>query len=194
MKDTAFYLLLVIALLLSGCKKEPKKPIAEQTGIPEADLPREEGFNVKFIYSDSARTSAILTAKHSFDIDDQQARSSTKVFDQGFQLDFFDNQGELASVLSADSGEINLKEGKGIAWGNVYFRSTDGKELKTQKLFWEEKERPVWTKRPVNIWSDTADTITTATEQIIGDSMEANATFTYYKLLHIRKSRVILRD
>lgn len=143
-----------------------------------ANGPAQEAFNVKFTYSDSAAIQAILKAPHAIEKTDSAGNNRTRLFDQTFKITFFDPNGQISSIMTADTGEIFNQAETGVAWGNVVIVSnTDSSTVKTEKLYWDNQIGKIWSHEKVNI--------TTATEIITGDTMEADSGFANFRIKNV---------
>ncbi len=66
-------------------------------------------------------------------------------------ITFFDENGDVKSILHAERGRINRKTEDMDAIGNVVLTSKDGTKLETQSLFWNSQTRQIVTQDSVKI-------------------------------------------
>ncbi|MDD3807842.1 MAG: LPS export ABC transporter periplasmic protein LptC, partial [Candidatus Marinimicrobia bacterium] len=70
------------------------------------------------------------------------------------RIDFFNDEGNHTSYLTADSGIINEVKQNLIAIGNVIFRSDTGYVMYTQKLKWLNDSNLVYTDGDIQLFSE----------------------------------------
>ncbi len=68
-----------------------------------------------------------------------------------FVLTFYDNNG-ISAILSGDSGDMDKVSKNMRAFGNVLFKSKDSSFLKTNKLYWNDFARRIYTDDSVYIY------------------------------------------
>lgn len=132
-------------------------------------FPVGEAVNFKLTYTDSTRIKAILTSPLNYDYGNQAFPYSE--FPKGVHIDFFDNNKNKTTVdakygiLYDDTDLVELRD-------NVVIKTHEGKILKTDKLFWDQKTE--W------IYTDEKFTFTDPSEGTImnGEGMDFNKDFT----------------
>lgn len=96
-------------------------------------------------------------------------------FSEGIKLTFFDKSGEPESELTADYGKITEKDGKMLVRDNVIFNNFAQKQvLNTEELYWDREKRKIYTDKMV--------TIKTEKGVFNGSSLEADESFSQYKM------------
>lgn len=148
-------LLTGIALAACGAKMKPGVAAPEQ-------LPDQESWNSRVVFSDSGQVRAVLRARH---IRMYQQRQET-IIDSGLVVDFYDKQQQHTSRLTADSGRVDDATRNLEAFGRVVFTSDSGTVVRTEYLFWENATKMVRGNRFV--------TITSPTEYLQGNGFEAD--------------------
>lgn len=98
----------------------------------------------------------------------------------GLKMEFFDDSGEVADILTADSSRYYEAQGDFIVWDSVVIVSKKGEKLNTDELIWNESVQKFFTEKPV--------VITTKTEILYGNGMEANRDFTWYRIINPKGS------
>jgi LPS export ABC transporter protein LptC len=71
------------------------------------------------------------------------------------RVDFFDEEGEVRSTLTADEGILTRRTNDMEVLGNVVVYAADGTILTTQRLTWDERKGKVDTDRPFRVTKDT---------------------------------------
>lgn len=99
-------------------------------------------------------------------------------FSEGVHVQTFDKAGELESEIIADRATKLEKEKLMIAKDSVVLRNKEGKMLNTELLTWDENTHKIHTDRFVKI--------TTATEILYGDGLEAEQDFSKYEIMNIK--------
>jgi LPS export ABC transporter protein LptC len=93
-------------------------------------------------------------------------------------LTFFDDDLNVTSTLTAGYAVSREQDQVMEARQNVVVVNSRGDRLNTEHLVWDEKTR--------RIHSDAFSRITTATEVIYGNGMEANEEFTRYRIKDVK--------
>nr|WP_282097935.1 LPS export ABC transporter periplasmic protein LptC [Sinomicrobium weinanense] len=99
--------------------------------------------NFRLIYTDSARIKATLTSSLSKDFSNQEF--PYQEFPEGLKVDFFDKD-KNKSTVTADYGIIYQATDMTDLRGNVILHTHDGKKLETSQLYWDQKNKWVFTK------------------------------------------------
>lgn len=71
------------------------------------------------------------------------------------RVDFFDEEGEVRSTVTADEGILARRTNDMEVLGNVVVYAADGTILTTEKLTWDERTGKVDTDRPFRVTKDT---------------------------------------
>ncbi|HET6225012.1 MAG TPA: LPS export ABC transporter periplasmic protein LptC [Bacteroidia bacterium] len=175
----AFHTCIALLLLMSfaACEND----IALVNSITAEDqLPVESGKNVEYIYSDSAIIRAKINAPQ---LDRYVGKKNYMEMPKGMHVIFFNEKQEEETTLTADYG-IGYDDGTGMnkmeARRNVRVTNEKGDRLNTEHLIWDAVTKKIFTKEFVKI--------TTKTETIWGDGLEANQDFSTYEILHVKGS------
>lgn len=163
--------LIVVLVILNGCSDQSVKP--KVISIKTKELPDQESFNTKVVFSDSGIVKAILRANH---IAVYSSRNET-LLDGGIVVDFFDRDGNHTSVLTADKGRVDDLTQDLYAFGNVVARSDSGVVLKTEELKWVNSKRKIVTDKYVEI--------TSPTEEIRGYGLESDQSLKDYVIFRV---------
>lgn len=146
----------------------------------EEQLPVESGKNVEYIYSDSAIIRAKINAPQ---LDRYVGKKNYMEMPKGMHVIFYNEQQVEETTLIADYG-IGYDDGKGMnkmeARRNVRVVNEKGDRLNTEHLIWDAVTKKIYTKEFVKI--------STKTETIWGDGLEADQDFSKYTILHVKGS------
>jgi len=104
-----------------------------------------------------------------------QSPEQKTYFKNGFEVNYFSDDGEIISKLTADYCEIIEKEHLIICRNNVTFTNYEKNQtLKTEELFWDKKMKKVRTTK--NFFIDSPTT------EAKGVGLEADETFSNYSM------------
>jgi len=162
---------LTAILLLASCSEEKIKP-AIVSGVGQ-DLPSQESWNAKIVFTDSGRLTGILHAGH---IAMFELRKFT-LLDSGITVDFYDQQQRHTSVLTAKRGRVNDINHDFEAHQNVVVVSDSGTVLRTEDLYWSNRAQKINTPAFVDI--------TSPTEHIQGHGLESDQSLKHYTILKV---------
>ncbi len=160
---------LVISAGFIACEDKLAPP---KTDVNTQDTPDQESWNSTVSFSDSANVVAILNAGY---MGHYPGKGYIKI-DSGAKVDFF-KAGEIVSTLTGKSG-IVLDSTKDIEiYDSVVVVNKEGSVLKTDKLFWNNKEQRVYSDQFVHI--------KTPNEEIQGVGFESDQNLTNYKIYKV---------
>lgn len=143
-----------------------------QTNINAVDMPSQESWNSKVIFSDSGNTKAILNAGHI----SVYTNKGYTLIDSGAVVDFY-RDGVKVSNLEGRKGKIDDRTKDIEIYDSVIVVNNEGSELKTQKLLWNNKTQKVS--------SDEFVTIKTPNEIIEGIGFESDQNLKNYKIYKV---------
>ncbi len=164
-----FFAVWILTLILSSCgdKFEPPK-----THFKSGEIPDQESWNSKVIFSDSGNVKAILYANHISVYNDK----GYTLVDSGATVDFY-KDGMVVSTLTGKRGKV-LDASKDIEiYDSVKVINKEGSILTTQKLHWDNKLQKVS--------SDVFVKIKTQKENIEGIGFESDQGLKNYKIYKV---------
>ena len=164
-------LFVLTPLLFLACGEKIKPSIAA-TGVG-GNVATQESWKAKITITDSGKVSGILRAGHISVFEDKKVT----FLDSGIIVDFFDENEQHTSVLTAKAGKINDLTHDLEAHGNVIVVSDSGTTLKTEDLFWNNTTQKVYTQDYVEV--------TSPREQINGHGFESDRGLKQYKILDV---------
>lgn len=141
----------VVAILFLGCgdsyervgqealKKNYPQGVATNFTLTYTEAKKE----MTTLDSSASRVIAVLKSPLNEDYDNQ--RFKYKVFPKGLQVDFFD-ENDQKSVILADYGIIYSQTNVIDLRGNVVIEGHDGKKLETSQLYWDRKNKWIFTE------------------------------------------------
>ena len=160
---------LILTLFMNSCD-DKFKPATNNT--ESSDMPTQESWNSTVVFSDSGIIRAVLTAGH---ISIFTTKGYTLI-DSGAKVEFYKDS-VIVSVLTGKKGKIDDKTKNIEIMDSVEVVNTEGSRLITEKLFWKNDERKVY--------SDEFVRITTPDETIEGTGFESDQNLKNYKIYKV---------
>jgi LPS export ABC transporter protein LptC len=135
------------AILFLGCKKNNIEEIKAITSVET--LPMQEARNFESLFTDSGKVRFSIKAPLllRFENDGQDYIE----FPNGLELVKFDQNNKVISSITANYARQYVAEQKWEAKNNVIATNANGDTLKTEVLYWEEKEKKIYTNEFVRI-------------------------------------------
>ena len=159
--------MLTMAIIAGGCEDKLKPAVSS---VVNQDLPSQESWNSKIVFSDSGRTKAILRAGHIMMFSEQRYT----LLDSNVVVDFYDPQEHHTSVLTARRGRVDDNTKNLEAFEHVVVRSDSGTTMTTEHLYWDNARQLIHTPLYVEIVSPT--------EQIQGTGFESDQSLKHYTI------------
>jgi len=106
-------------------------------------------YDIRMVYTDSMRVSAILTASKHIDYTNLSFRYSE--FPEGIKVIFYDqndNQNDNQNEVTADYAILYDSTKLIDLRGNVVLKSNNGAELTSDQIFWDSTNDWIFTERP----------------------------------------------
>jgi LPS export ABC transporter protein LptC len=120
-----------ILLLTAGCGTPVPEPIEEGTS---ASMPTQTFRNLELRETTEGKLEWVLRARTAW-----QGASGAPTRLESLRVDFYQRSDEIRSVLTADSGRVDSREGNLEARGNVVVITPEGNRLETEQLSWDRK-------------------------------------------------------
>lgn len=165
---------LLISVFIIGCKNDPKEVMA-LTGNGNI-ITQDRGEDVTIIYSERGKVKARFFSHEYIGNDD--AKPPYMEGRKGIKVEFFNDSGVIQSTLTAKYARYYEQQNNVLVRDSVVVTNIKGETLNTQELVWNQKAGKFFTEKPVRI--------TTATQQVFGDGMEANQDFSTYKITNFK--------
>jgi LPS export ABC transporter protein LptC len=163
---------LILCLSIAGCTEERVKPGID-TSFNVEELPAQESWNSKIIFSDSGKTKAILDAGHLRVF----AEAKETLLDQNIKIDFYDEEEKKTTTLTAKRGRVDDATQNLYAIDSVVVRNEDSTIVTTDELMWKNQDR--------KIVSDKFVTIISPKEKIEGYGFESDQNLENYVIYNI---------
>ncbi len=163
----------VLFIVMTGCANDPNEIMA-LTGKNSRQEDRAE--DVTIINSKDGKIKMRAFAKEF--VRNESAKPAYIDMNGSLKAEFYNDSGEVENVLTADSSRYYEAEGNVLVWDSVQVISKKGEQLNTQELIWNASIQKFFTEKPVRI--------TTASEVLYGNGMEANSDFTWYQITNTK--------
>jgi LPS export ABC transporter protein LptC len=126
---------MLLLLVAQGCSTPSQEP-DRSTGGPKG--PEQTFANLELRETTAGRLEWKLRAARA-------VRPSTSAATQmeSLRVEFFEGSPQVRSVLTSDSGRVDLAKGLLIATGHVVVTTVEGNRLETEELFWDRKNSKV---------------------------------------------------
>lgn len=163
-------LLLLTGILVSACVNDLES-IKKITFRP--DDPDEKTSNLELTYTDSGYAKVRLYAKlaESFSTPKPMIK-----FKDGVRVEFYNENGTIASILTALYGEINEEDGTMMVRDSVQlFNPARNRRMETEVLYWNRADSTIFTDKMVMV--------RTAKSLLFGTGIRTKQDFSTYTFL-----------
>lgn len=174
-RSTLFNLLIIVAIVfIHSCKNDIETINALSS---ELNLPVQSGKNFEVQYTDSGKLQVIFKAPLAERYIKQGDEGSYYEFRKGIEIQFYDKNEELESLVTARHGMYYEDENLGVARDSVVAQNViTGEQLNTEELFWDRENQ--------TIYSNVFTKITNEDGVFFGEKgFESDQSFDNYKLI-----------
>ena len=154
---------------IPSCKNDPNE-IRALTG--KSHQTEDHAVDVTVIYSKEGKINMRIFA-HDF-VRNESGRRPYIDMNTRLKVEFYNDSGVVQDILTADSSRYYEAQGDMIIWDSVQIITVKGEKLNTDELIWNASVQKFFTEKPVRI--------TTPTEVLYGNGMEANSDFSWYQI------------
>lgn len=170
------YLLMAIVVCSAACRSVDQQVVENDA---QDILPDQEAWNTTIYLSRHGRQEATIKAGHRLYF----SETNVTVMDGGIYVEFFEEDGSLASTLEAERGEIDGQTHDLRVRGGVTVHSTERGTLETDSLTWFNAKNLIVTDAAVRLTGDT--------DVIAGDGFEADPGMRRYIIRRNIKGRFL---
>jgi LPS export ABC transporter protein LptC len=167
-----FFCFLFVAVLLVGCSDQKVKP-SINTALNVEELPAQESWNSKVIFTDSGKTQAILYTGHLR----MFAGARETLLDSSVKVEFYNDLQTVSTVLTSKRGKVDDITRNLYAIDSVVAVSDSGVTLITQELMWRNDNQKIISEKYV--------TILTKVEKIEGYGFESDQSLNNYVIYNV---------
>ncbi|MBN3521341.1 LPS export ABC transporter periplasmic protein LptC [Algoriphagus lutimaris] len=162
-------------MAFSSCRED-----VDAAALQVYDGPMNTSININLVSSDSAIIRSEIKAPKQLEFENGNLE-----FPEGIDITFFDKAGNITTTMRADRGyylrEDNIYKGE----GDVQVENLEKDQgLKAEEIFWNPNQKKIYTEKFV--------TVRDGQTLFNGTGMEADESFSNYKLKNIRDSRTLL--
>lgn len=162
---------ILLSLMFLACKNDPKEINALVTkGAQQED----KAEDVTILYSDNGHVKMKLYAKEF--VKNDVAKPPYTEMRKGLKVEFFDDSLNVESTLNARYARYYEKQNNILIRDSIVIVNKKGEKLNTEELVWNQSAKKLFTEKFVKI--------TTPTQVMYGDGLEANEDFTWYRILN----------
>ena len=146
-------------------------------------LPSQSMINARIVYTDSARLQLRISAPEIHNYTNSSEKYTE--YPYGILAEFFDKNGEIDLQLSSNYAIYYTDKELWEAKDSVVVINREGEKLDTEQLFWDEKNKIIYSNSFVKV--------TRPDEVITGEGFEADETFTTWNIKSI-KGTIYIQD
>ncbi len=168
-------------LFASACKNEMEEiqALANRSAIQE-----DVALDVTILYSEDGHIKARLRTTEF--IRNEVSRPPYVDMRKGLRVEFFNDSMKIESTLTARYARYYEQQGNVLIRDSVVVINKKGDKLQTEELIWNQDIQQFYTEKPV--------AITTATQTMWGDGLEANQDFSWYRIRNLRGVMMVEKD
>lgn len=159
--------------LLTACANSMEE--VEQVSAPVVFYPLSEQHGAILSFTDSGRV--VLTIEAGLMQDFGNVDPSYVSFKEGVKVSFFGGKRKAATTLIADTARRLTQDEVWAIGGNVLVKNKNGERMRTELLYWDQKNEKLFSERRVQI--------ETEEQLIIGEGFEADQEFSSYRLYKV---------
>jgi LPS export ABC transporter protein LptC len=164
---------LIFSLVVAAiCFCTQIKPLDTPENGEKEDLPDQEMWNSQFRVINRGRLEVIVRYGHMSRFSEKKRAD----FDQGVKVDFYNDEGEHASLLTSDRAELDERVNDVRAMGNVVIESDSGVTLYTEEIAYNQETDMIVSQVDVMITTTNGDTLW-------GTGFESDPQLDNYKIL-----------
>jgi LPS export ABC transporter protein LptC len=174
MKINAWFLGMFMLIFLGSCSDLDTSAYRRKRS-QDSMVTREFAEKVTIEYTDSGRLRARIFSPILVAV--KQKSHPYLEMRKGLKVDFYEQNGDIQSYLTAEYAISYPEENRVIVRNNVEILNVKGEMLNTEELKWDQKRGKIYTDRFVKI--------TTPDQIITGQGLESNQSFTDWEILNV---------
>jgi LPS export ABC transporter protein LptC len=166
-----FFIVLFLAIVFAACEEKITPSVLPM--IDSKTIPQQESWDSHIVISDSGLVRAVIDAGYLCVYEGSQQTHMSN----GVVVHFFNSDGKQTSILTSKEAIVDESSNNLEAIGNVLVVSEDSTKLKTEHLYWDNKQQLVHTPEYVEI--------TSPKEKLQGHGFESDQSLRNYKIFHV---------
>ena len=143
-----FIVFIIVVILFNSCNEEKIKPIIDSS-ITKGEIPVQESWNSKMLFTEDGIIKAILYSDHLRSFDEKK-----ETILEGVKIDFYNEEGIKTSSLTSKRGRVDDATRNMFAIDSVVAVSDSGVTLLTDELMWNNNNKKITTDKFVTIISE----------------------------------------
>ena len=147
-----YIMLVAVIVFITACVSEDK-PSALNNAIEE--YPDQESWDATILITREAHTIGHLKAGKI----EKYSKKNITLLKDSIKLDFYNEEGQHTSLLTAKGGKVFDITQDMLAYGNVIVISDSGMTLYTDTLKWDNKKRKIISEVPIMATTEEGDTL-----------------------------------
>lgn len=163
----------ILLFVLPSCHNSAKE-INEV--VNKATMQEDKGYGVTILYSQDGKVKVKLYATEF--VRNEYAKPPYVDMKKGLKMESFNDSGLVESTLTARYARYYEQQQNILIRDSIVIVNKRGEQLNTEELVWNQQMQKLFTEKFVRI--------TTPTQVIYGDGLEANQDFTWYKITNIK--------
>jgi len=166
----------MMAGMLAACAQEtvpPPPPVDPTLRVPQQVL---EG--VRLVQNETAGPKWALEASRGVSYGPREPIAL-----EDLQIEFFESDGTVGSVLTSKRGDIDRDASRLIARDSVLVVTKDGDRLETESLDWNQRSQKISTDQPFRLWR--------GRDVLTGVGIETDPDLRAYTILHSVRATVL---
>ena len=164
-------LLSFIFIITPGCSDLKDSETSEEDTV---EYPDSESWDAQMSFTKDGKRKAVLNAGYVA----KYTKKKETVLKENIRVDFFDEEGNLKSYLTAKEGKVFDESKNMVATGNVIVIAQNGTHLFTEELHWNNESERIRSDIPVKI--------TTDSDTLYGDSFSSDPDLIEYEITNTR--------
>jgi LPS export ABC transporter protein LptC len=145
----------LLTLVSSGCARKKAGPADPAARAPIREFPSQESWNSDLIMTRLGKRQAVIRYGHMTEYENRKMA----YFDDGVQVDFYDEEGRHTSRLNAKRGEYNHLTDEVRGMGKVKVVSDTGITMSTTFMKWDPRIEKIVSDSAVMVTTQKLDTL-----------------------------------
>jgi LPS export ABC transporter protein LptC len=171
----------MLLLLAASCRNKMEDI---QALVGKSVMQEDRAYDVTILYSEDGQVKARLFSREF--IRNETSNPPFTDMQRGLKVEFFNDTLEVESTLTAKYARYYEQQGNVLIRDSVVVVNKKGDRLETEELIWNQNVQKFYTEKPV--------AITTATQTMWGDGLEANQDFSWYQIKSLRGTMLVEKD
>ncbi len=163
--------ILLFTILLASCKNDPKEINAL---VNKTTTQEDKAYDVTILQSENGHVKVRLFTKEF--VRNDVAKPPYVDMRKGLKAEVFNDSLKVESTLTANNARYYEKQGNILIRDSIVVINKKGERLDTDELVWNQGAKKIFTEKFVKI--------TTPTQIMYGDGLEANEDFSWYRILN----------